>query len=90
VKSFRETAYHADALGKYHQGLFYSDTVFAEGFLTDDFLWIDIQSEENVRTTKISWNTPLDILYTATFFHETIHFLQDLATGFGDIYCYAM
>jgi len=85
---FREVTHRSEALGAYHSGLFYSDTVFPEAVLAPKTIWIDPEPT-GCRLTTYDWSTPVDVLHTATLFHETIHYLQDLATGFGCMYCFA-
>lgn len=89
MDAFNRLTYHADALGKYHPSLFYSDTIFPDAVLSPKTVWIDIIEPDKYKVTNYDWHTSLDILNTATLFHETIHYLQDLATGFGCIYCFA-
>lgn len=86
---FKQLSYFADALGKYHSSLFFSDTVFPDAILSPNTMWIDIPEKDKYLITEYKWKTPVDVLSTATLYHETVHFLQDLATGFGCIYCFA-
>lgn len=85
---FNRISFHADALGRYHSGLFYSDTVFPDAVLSPKTLWIDIENEKKAKLTNYDWVSPIDVLNTTTLYHETIHYLQDLATGFGCMYCF--
>jgi hypothetical protein len=89
MNTFKNLTYHADALGKYHSGLFYSDTVFPDAVINPRTAWIDLVESDKYKLTEYDWRSPLDVLNTSTLYHETIHYLQDLATGFGCAYCFA-